>query len=103
LNCANSKQDRPERVLISRGAVLNSIRLVWIRRNCTLNSVKHGLNPADHGLNFGKTRPDRLDLRHPRVDSQSYLSKRIARNTRSLRAACASNCIFTGRRGYRRG
>jgi hypothetical protein len=77
LNRANSKQDRPKCVLISRGVVLNRGRLICIRRNCTLNFVEHGLNSADHGLNFGKTRPDCPDLKHSRVDSHRYLSGRI--------------------------
>ena len=89
LNRANSKQDRSKRVLISRDAVLNSIPLVCIRRNSTLNFVDHGLNSADHGLNLGNTRQVRPDLKHTRVDSQCYLSKCIndTRKTRLLRVA----------------
>ena len=94
LNRANSKQDRPKCVLISRGAFLNWIRLVCIRRNCRLNFVEHALNSADHGLNSCKTRPDCPDLRHSRVDSQCYLSGCIndSGKTRLLRVRAI--CIF---------
>jgi hypothetical protein len=75
---------------------LNRIYLVYIRRNCTLNFVEHGLNSADHGLNFGKPRQDRADLKHSRGDSRCYLAGRIndPGKTRLLRAARVSICSF---------